>query len=326
VNPSARFTPTIQSPHSVAVNSRGEVWVASATSNAVFQYPIYETWSLNPQAVSSIQAVVPFAVALDASDNPIVAEALNRVSIYYEQSKLQNAASFSQRGAAPGELTYISRVSGNSFASAPAFAGGLPWPTTLGDVQVLFNGTAAPIYALQANFVAFQVPSSAPVGQLSDVQLVRASTGEVLSAGTFKINSADPAFFLINGGAQIAATNEDGTVNSPNNPVGRGHVIAMYGTGAGLVSNQPPDGQIASGPVATSDRPQVLFNPGPPTAIPDANIQYFGLSFAPGVFQLNVLIPDTVPPSTNVKVVLIFKDYNSVQGPNGNLTTTIAVK
>jgi hypothetical protein len=61
--------------------------------------------------------------------------------------------------------------------------------------------------------------------------------------------------------------------------------------------------------------------------LPDENILYFGLvNWFPGVFQLNIKIPDTDPPSATVSIGIVWKDYFSTDGPTGRLTTTIAVK
>jgi uncharacterized protein (TIGR03437 family) len=331
-DPPARFTASFNQPSGVAVNSRGEIWVTDTGGNRVLRFPIFEEWFLNPNTnLGQIPAAIPFAVAIDAADNVIVAEATNRVSFYYIQATFRNAASYSQRGLAPGMLAYIARF-GPSFASAGtvAEATSLPWPTTLGDIQVVVNNTPAPIYRVTPDIVTFQVPSSAPVNANSDVQVVRASTGEVLAAATFRINAADPAFFTSNaqGTGQVAAVNDDGTVNTPTNGVARGKVIALYGTGLGVVPNQPPDGNAGSGPLPTDVRPRVSIGA---SVVPDANIQYFGLAPGlPGVFQMNVVVPDTVVPGNQVRVGFFYKDFPSTEfinaGQTSLLVTTITVK
>ncbi len=336
-NPPARFTAPIASPHGIAVNSRGEVWVTDLTNNRVIRFPIYEDWFNAPTSpISTIPAVRPFAVGLDSADNVLVAEATNRVSIFYIQATFRNAASYSQRGMAPGELALIARFGPSLNPSATAAsATTLPWPTVLADTQVLVNGVAAPIFRVGPDIIAFQVPSSAPVNQFADVEVVRASTSEVLTAALFKINSADPAFFTSNaqGTGQIAALNaeDNNSVNSPTNPVGRGKIISLYGTGLGNVPNQPADGNASNAAISAPVLPRVsIINPGP-GILPDANIKYFGLAPGlPGVWQLNILIPDTVAPSVSAQVAFFYQDWKSNEFINGNtstlLTTTIAVK
>ena len=76
-----------------------------------------------------------------------------------------------------------------------------------------------------------------------------------------------------------------------------------------------------------------MANPGP-GRIDSSNITYFGLvNWFPGVFQLNVKIPDTVPPSSTVSLGVVWQDYFSTVGPFDpstgqpkRLVTTIAVK
>ncbi len=333
-NPPARFTAPISLPHGIAVNSRGEIWVTDLNNNRVLRFPIYEDWFNAPTTpISTVAAAAPFAVALDSADNVLVAEATNRVSVYYISATYRNAASYSQRGLAPGMLANIARF-GPSLAPAGTnlSASSLPWPTTLGDLKVTVNGTPAPIFRVTADVISFQMPYGAPVNDFSDVQVVRASTGEVLSAGLFRVNAADPAVFTSNaqGSGQIAALNEDGTVNSPTNPVGRGKVISLFGTGLGVVSGAPADGAAASGPVPAPVKPvNLAMSPG--GLIPDANILYFGLAPGlPGVWQMNILVPDSVPPSATVAVGFYYKDFRSTEFIDGNtatlLRTTIAVK
>lgn len=333
VDPPARFTPAISAPHGIAVNSAGEVWITDFTGNRIVRYPIYETWALNPQQppISQIPAVLPFAVALDGNDNPIVAEALNRISFFYVQGTFRNAASYVVRGLAPGELVLLYRF-GPPFANGTAFATSTPWPTTLGDTQVLFNGVPVPVFQELPDRVAFQVPGDAPTSGTADVQIVRTSTNEVLATATFTLQSADPALFTTNqqGTGQLAAINdEDKQANSPANRVSRGKIISLFGTGLGRVAGQPPDGQGASGPTPAPELPKVALSPGPAGFLPDSNIQYFGLAPGlPGLFQLNLLIPDSVPPSPAVSLALFYKDFASNDGPtvSGKIVTTIAVK
>ena len=46
-------------------------------------------------------------------------------------------------------------------------------------------------------------------------------------------------------GVQLAAViNQDGSVNDPTHPAKRGDIIAIYGTGQGVVGNPPADGDI----------------------------------------------------------------------------------
>ncbi len=336
VDPSARFTPNIGQPLAIAVSSTGEVWVTDVNAGRMVRFPIFEDWFANNQPVSQIQtsqtldpnySSFPVAIALDASDNPVVAESNNRVSMYFVQAAFSNAASYVTRGLTPGMLSYLYRR-GPTFAPAgTALSATPPLPNTLGDYQVIINGQQAPMFQVLPDRVTFQVPWNLPVTGTADVQLIRSSTGEVLSAATFPLHSADPALFSSNaqGFGQLAVTNQDGSVNTPTNPAARGSIISLYGTGIGPIPSAPTDGQSATSAAPAPGLPRVSMNPG--GLLPDANVQYFGLvNWFPGVFQLNIKIPDTVPPGVAVGVAFSWQDYFSNDGPSGRLTTTIAVK
>jgi uncharacterized protein (TIGR03437 family) len=329
----SRFQRSFSSPWGVAVNSAGEVWVTD--SNRVVRFPEFLTWQGGAGEISSVSTVgIPIAIALDPSGNPIVSESINRVSFYYIAANFQNGASYASRALSPGMIAYLSRGCPLFLPTCPivpdggqAVATSQPWPTTLADTQVWFNGQPAPIYYVYPDRVAFQVPNGAPSAGSADVQLVRASTGEILAAAAFAMHSADPAFFTLNGAGfgQIAALNQDGSVNGPSNPAGRDTIISLFGTGIGHIDGAPPDGVGAPGPLSPAGIPRVSFNPG--GVANDSDIRYWGLAPGlPGVWQMNLHIPNSVPPGAAVQVAFFWNDYASNDGPTGKVTTTIAVK
>jgi uncharacterized protein (TIGR03437 family) len=348
IDPSARFTPSVGAPFSVAVSSRGEVWVSDVRGGRMLRFPIFDDWFAsvtpsNPGGTPVAQLVstqsidpnfpgFPVAITLDANDNPIVAESINRVSFYFLQAAFSNAALYDSRGLTPGMLAYLARVGPPFAADGTLLNATPPLPKALGDVQVLLNGSPAPIYQVLPSRVTFQVPWATPTTGNADIQLIRASTGEVLAAATFPLQPADPGLFTANaqGFGLLAVTNQDGTVNTPSNPAPRGSVISLYGTGIGPVPNPPPDGQVATSPTHDSLwRGSLRISmalPGP-GVITDDNILYFGLvNWFPGVFQINVKIPDSVPPSPTVSLGINWKDLFSTDGPTGRVSTTFAVK
>ena len=127
------------------------------------------------------------------------------------------------------------------------------------------------------------------------------------------------------GTGQVAALNQDNSINSATNPQVRGGFISLFGTGQGFVANAPPDGQASTGLVPTALHPQILLGGA---FVPDANIQYSGL--APdlvGVWQINFQVPTTVTAGNNVPIVVLM---NSIPSNNpstpGQISTTIALK
>jgi uncharacterized protein (TIGR03437 family) len=112
-----------------------------------------------------------------------------------------------------------------------------------------------------------------------------------------------------------AALNQDNTVNSQNNPAAQGTVIQLYGTGQGFVPGAPPDGTAPGGPVPDPATPMVIMGTG---FVPSANIQYAGL--APGlvgVWQINVLIPNTVITLANNPTQVVVIQNNIPSGGAG---------
>jgi uncharacterized protein (TIGR03437 family) len=119
------------------------------------------------------------------------------------------------------------------------------------------------------------------------------------------------------------ALNDDGSVNQPSNPISRGHVISLFGTGPGVIPGAPPDGQPASGQVPTKSTPNV----GIGTAfVPAANIMYSGL--APnmvGMWEIDVMVPETTATSSQGPVEVLVQ-INSITSSAPGQVTTIAVK
>ncbi len=229
-------------------------------------------------------------------------------------------------------------------------------PTELADIQVLVNGQAAPLSAVTPGQINFVMPMSAPASGSVELQVVRKSLGQVLAVGCAALRAgtntdgtpryacvgsvpmdvASPALFAgqdsSRGTGQIAALNvrPDGTyygINSPANPVSRSHFVELYATGQGFIPNAPPDGAMpGSSPLySTPDKPRVIVNIA---EVPPENVTYSGLNpFFPGLWQVNVKIPDSTPPANAIQLVIIHKNIpsNYPQNP-GLIVTTIAVK
>jgi uncharacterized protein (TIGR03437 family) len=204
----------------------------------------------------------------------------------------------------------------------------------LGDVQVLVAGVASPLLYVSPNQINFQVPSATPTGGLQEIQVVRASTGQVLASWLFRIDVVSPGLFTANstGSGQISAiNNDDNKPNGPGSPAKAGSFISLYGTGTGVVDGGPPDGQpVPLGTLLnTSQRPKVFINSD---FVPDADVQYSGL--APGyvgLWQINVKIPKNAAAAGTggtgaVPVFVLYNSLNSVQDSSGvNRSTTIWV-
>jgi uncharacterized protein (TIGR03437 family) len=184
---------------------------------------------------------------------------------------------------------------------------------------------------------------SAPTTGTADVQVVRQSTGQILTDGLVAMNTVSPAVFAggsvtcsLAGGKcrQAAVVNAaDGTVNSPANPAAAGSYISIYATGQGFVQGAPADGDIPrSGLVQTSVVPKVWINAcyvGDSSCTGETGVDtvtFSGLSPQfPGVWQINVRIPKNTGPGAQVPLFIVMDNVTSQAAPTGYITT-IAVK
>jgi uncharacterized protein (TIGR03437 family) len=326
----------------------GEIWVTDTGNNRSLRYPSFEQYFVSGTFNLSIPGTygAPLALVQDQYGDLLVADSSNRVEFYYPGLASQNAASFLSQSLAPGALATIYPLGvtfGTDTANANQQPNPVPYPTLLADTQVLFNGQPAPLLLVSPGQINFMIPMSAPTSGTADVQVVRQSTGQILTDGLLPMNSVSPAIFtggLVNctlaGGKckQAAVVNAaDGTVNSPNNPAAAGSYISIYATGQGFVQGAPPDGDIPRGGlVNTSTVPKVWINA---CYVDDSsctgetgveNVQFSGLSPQfPGVWQINVRIPKSTGPGAQIPIFIVMNNVTSPSAATGYVTT-IAVK
>jgi uncharacterized protein (TIGR03437 family) len=323
--PAAQFLTTgLKNPSGVYVSAAtGEIWVADLSAGGAVRYPAFN--ELTPAGGASngsiVDSVGPLAVVEDAWGDLFLADAAHRIGVYYPGLGPLNAANFLNPNAlAPGMIAALfTRGNFNQFGGQPSNAATLPLPTILNGVQVLFNGTPVPLFYADPNQINFQVPTEAPQTGTADLQVFQPATGRVLGDTTVGMFAALPGFFAQagNGIGAAAALNQDNTVNSQTNPAVQGSVITLFGTGQGFIPGGPADGNISNTQVQTPSVPELIMGTG---FVPAANIQYSGL--APtlvGVWQINVLIPDTVitTPTNPTQVIVILNNVPSGGGGLG---------
>jgi uncharacterized protein (TIGR03437 family) len=207
-----------------------------------------------------------------------------------------SAASFIKGAISPGEIVTIFGTAIGpataAYASIDPSNGKLL--TTIGGVQVLFNGYPAPmIYASNTQVSAIvpyeMAPFASPtvlikyVGQTSNgYQLTSATT----VPGLFAQNSQ--------GSGPGAILNQDNSVNGPGNAAAKGSIVQVFMTGEGATSPASVTGKITT---ATLPPPQVT--PAPLLSVgvlingQPATWTYAGEApgMAAGLMQLNVQIP-----------------------------------
>ncbi|MBV9506806.1 MAG: hypothetical protein JO323_17570 [Acidobacteriia bacterium] len=350
------ITNNLNAPHGVYVNATtGEIWVADTNNSQAKRYGSYpDQLEVSSGPTAQVPAAAPaLAVAQDQFGDLILADFSHRIAIYFPGLEAVNGASFLvTRALAPGMVASLcSPGSNNNTATAcvtgaPAFGGstgtametGFPLPTTLADTQVLFNSIASPLYYVSPSQINFVVPNGQNAGDVptsgtAEVQVIRASTGQVLAAGSVPMNAASPG--ILQGGysgtvRQAAVLSEDGSANGPSNQAARGSVIQIFATGAGFIPGAPPDGVPAGSPIPTPSTPTViigscLVDDTACTGEPPGNVKYSGLSGFPGVWQINVRIPMNTAPGTQVPLFIGMNDIYSTD-PSSGFRMVIGVK
>ena len=161
-------------------------------------------------------------------------------------------------------------------------------PTSLGGTQVLVNGEPAPI--LYSSYWQLNVilPYSLAVRTMPTIQVV--SNGTAANQMSASVLKQGISLFQVNNSA--AALNEDGTVNSPQNPAKPGSIVVLFGTGGGETVPPSVAGEVT--PLAL--RP-LAYTPQVQMDMATLTVEYAGAApgLVSGVTQINVKLPDVIP-------------------------------
>ncbi|MDX2268084.1 MAG: hypothetical protein NW208_08250 [Bryobacter sp.] len=312
----------LSNPTGVTADPRtAEIWVANTGTNQAIRFPQFASLSVNPTANLVLRSSVgPLDVQVDSNSNVVVSDSSNRIAFFYQRAAQVNGANFQTTSLAPNTIASL-YAQGGSFTQETLVFSSLPLPTTLGNVRVLLNERPMPLFFVSPGQINFFVPDDMPTSGDLEILVEDQLTGQIVGSGTVVMNRVSPGLFTstATGRGQVSAVNQDGTINSSQNPIPRGQVISLFGTGLGKVSNAPTDGNAApSGPLAEGLKPDVSFNLLPASS---ENVLFSGL--APGfvgLWQINVRVPETVPPGNNVPVIVFQNSQPNLAG-SGNIVT-----
>ncbi len=273
-------------PSAVAVDGSGNIFIADAGNNCVRMVTTDGSiatiagtgvagYNGDTGAALAIALSNPGGLALDGQGDVWVADTgNNRVRMLTAAPAvitappqlitvtLANAASLLTGSLAPGEIFSIfgtgmgpDKAMAGSFGASGAAATMLS--TTLGGVQVLFNSTPAPLFYVQSKQINAQVPYEM-AGQTS-AQLNLVYQGATLASMQVSLADASPALFTVNyGTGNAVAVNQDGSINSVENPAAQGSIVVLYATGDGQTSPTGVTGQAAQSPFPTPVLPVAL--------------------------------------------------------------------
>jgi len=190
------------------------------------------------------------------------------------------------------------------------------FPTKVAGTRILFDGIPAPILYVSDQYSSVVVPQE--VAGKSTTVITVERDGIVASTSTVSVTDTLPGIFTSNasGIGQVAAQNQDYSVNSSARPAEPGSVVVLYATGAGLLDGTLPNGS----PAGTT-----LYRPLLPVSVrvgtQTAKVEYAGSApfLVHGAFQVNVRLPDDLP-SGDLPIALVVGNARSAPW------TTIAVK
>jgi uncharacterized protein (TIGR03437 family) len=175
---------------------------------------------------------------------------------------------------------------------------------------------AAPLIYVSDTQTSAIVPYS--VAGKTTTQLVVVNGADKSTALPVTVLAMHPALFSANasGRGQGAILNEDNSYNTSANPVLKGHLVQLYGTGEGQTSPSGVDGLLA-----------LIQFPKPLTPVTvtidgqNADVVYYGAApqAVAGLLQVNAKVPDGVS-SGDVEVII---QLGSVKSQTG---LTVAVK
>ncbi len=265
-------------------------------------------------AAGNYSGTIAVAGGSGAVGNSIITVTLAVTAPLPTISAIINAATGASGPVAPGEIISIFGPSSNPIGpSTPATLtldsnGNVA--TTLGGVQVVFNGIPAPLTYVSSTQINAVVPYGI-VGQFAPFVQVKYLNQ---SSNSFSLATAatSPGIFTQTGTGTGAGAilNQDSSTNGPNNPAAKGSVVVIYMTGEGSTTPAGITGKVTCSTCAIAQLPvpalpvTVTLIDSNNTRYP-ANFIYAGEApgFVSGVLQVDAIIPTTVP-SGNLQIIV----------------------
>ncbi len=219
---------------------------------------------------------------------------------------------------APGELVSLY----GNFGVSTQTASVLPIPTTLGGVQVLINGQAAPVYVVSQNQINVMIPYELSGQFFATFQVVVNQSKSNLV--TVYVDNSAPAVYTLDesGVGPGVILHADYSVVNDASPAMPGETVLMYMSGLGPVTPQVGDGVAApSSPLSTSVEAADIFvflDDG--MEILQADVPFAGLApgFA-GLYQVNFTLPDFGLGNGDVRVA-----FSTIEALNEMATMSVS--
>jgi uncharacterized protein (TIGR03437 family) len=231
-------------------------------------------------------------------------------------SGIVNAANYQGGAISPGEIVVLfGTLIGPQMPYSAQVINGV-MTSKLAGARVWFNGIPAPLIYALPNQLAAVVPYA--VAGNTSVQVQVESMVARTPAFAMPVQGVTPALFTADGSGQgqLAALNQDASVNSASNPAARGSIVVLYGTGVGVLSPSVSDGTLVSSTPFPIPVAPIQVSIGGQTA----TVLYAGSApgLVAGTIQVNARIPTGIP-SGNAAVVL----FAGTSGSSANCTVSV---
>lgn len=169
-----------------------------------------------------------------------------------------NSASYDSGAISPGEIVSLFGSGlgpAKGVASQPANGG---FPAQLANVTVTFDGAPGPMLYAQDSQVNAIAPWSLQIGKL--IEICVANNKIMTNCIERSVAQTHVGVFTVDG-THAAALNQDGTLNSPDNPAQPNSIVTIFGTGFGTIAPPQPDGSIIGFPLPKNTVPLEMYVP-----------------------------------------------------------------
>jgi len=230
---------------------------------------------------------------------------LSGTGVFLNPLGVINAASFAPPGnpISPGQFVALF---GTGLAPSTATAKP-PYPATLNNVSVLINGKNAPIYFVSAGQINALVPfaTTGPTATIV-VQNGTASSNSV----TVPVGTTAPGVYSMDqsGSGSGAILKADFSLVNDANPVGAGDTVLIFLTGMGTTNPTVADGTAGNVSTLYKSTSDVAVYVGGVAG----TVAFNGLAPGfPGLYQINVVLPATLPKGKNGRLPLAISTGNA---------------
>ncbi len=198
-------------------------------------------------------------------------------------------------------------VKGSNLASIPissatlqsSAGSGIPSTLNGASIAVTVNGTTVHpnLYYAGATQLAAVLPANTPVGTGTLTVTFNNATSSPASITVVPAALGLDTYYGSGSGLGVATSTKDGSLYNYTNSIPPGSTIVLWGSGAGATGDS--DIVFTSTPHAVSSFPTIYIGGV------QANVLYAGSAGYPGVNQINVTVPASVPTGCGVSVVAV---------------------